>query len=358
MVGSVVTISRGVCLWVFLVVRELLDGFTSNDTLNIMQRCLDSFPTTLETVSQHMLDCVFQVYRLQTAQIFQVSVSYSSPLLTFYYSFMNDINDGPGLFCKKTHPPSIENEILVRRDTMQRRLDAWCKGLRDIVEESVKKQLGYTSVDMKIYSFIDLFETLTWLQFCNSIILRIRHFLVPVDGLNGDPIEQLVRFAKESEIDGVATHTVTTMMSEAGDAVNTATITLVMGSSLEGGHRFEIISWLVLCAEMAGLSSKLVFHQPFESFQMIDREANDGNRDLNKWDILDTLRVISSTGYKLDKGFVFACFPDRYTELIGRNLDIREAIQELKITQLRIEEDGPASVVKRTNPQRDQGDRK
>ncbi|KAI0425835.1 hypothetical protein F5Y09DRAFT_87184 [Xylaria sp. FL1042] len=125
LVESVVTKSQGVFLWVFLVVRELLDGFTYSDTLNIMRRRLDSFPSTLERFFQHMLDSVPEVYRPQTAQIFQVSVSYRDSLPMIFYSFMGDINDDPDLIAQETHPPMNMPEVLERRDTMRRRLDAW-----------------------------------------------------------------------------------------------------------------------------------------------------------------------------------------------------------------------------------------
>ncbi|KAI0798919.1 hypothetical protein GGR55DRAFT_529394 [Xylaria sp. FL0064] len=92
-VESVVTKSQGVFLWVFLVVRELLEGFKYNDTLNTMRHRLDSFLRTLESVFQHMLDSVSEVCRPQTSRIFQISVSYNGPLPVFYYSYVSDIND-------------------------------------------------------------------------------------------------------------------------------------------------------------------------------------------------------------------------------------------------------------------------
>ena len=134
LVDDVTEKSRGVFLWVFLVVRELLDGLTYNDTIEIMRQRVDSFPDSLEKFFQHMLDPIPKIYRTHTARIFKVAMSCEFSLPTILYSFLEDINNDPSLVLQKTHRPLETPEFLEHQDKIQRRLDAYCKGLLEIVE--------------------------------------------------------------------------------------------------------------------------------------------------------------------------------------------------------------------------------
>lgn len=133
LVDDVINRSQGVFLWVFLVVRELLDGLTYNDTIKTMHRRLESFPDTLEGFFQRMLDSVPKFYLPQTLHIFQIASSIDHPLPMLLYSFLADVEEDDGFAYEETHHPCDHYEALARQDIMERRLDAWCKGLLEIV---------------------------------------------------------------------------------------------------------------------------------------------------------------------------------------------------------------------------------
>ncbi|RWA06363.1 hypothetical protein EKO27_g8741 [Xylaria grammica] len=54
--------AQGVFLWVFLVVRDLLEGFSHSDTIHTMRRRLERFPAELEQFFQHMIDSIPAIY--------------------------------------------------------------------------------------------------------------------------------------------------------------------------------------------------------------------------------------------------------------------------------------------------------
>ncbi|KAI1754215.1 hypothetical protein F4782DRAFT_528655 [Xylaria castorea] len=62
LVDEVVTKSQDVFLRGFLVLRELFDGLTFNDTIGIMRQRLKSFPATIEDFFLHMLDTIDKIY--------------------------------------------------------------------------------------------------------------------------------------------------------------------------------------------------------------------------------------------------------------------------------------------------------
>ncbi|KAI1422042.1 hypothetical protein F5Y12DRAFT_717778 [Xylaria sp. FL1777] len=376
LVDDVTKKSQGVFLWVFLVVRELLEGLTYNDTMNIMRQRLDSFPDSLSRVFQHMLDSVPKVYRSQTAQIFQVAVSYGRPLPMIFYSFLEDVNNNPDLIAQKTHHPLGIPDFPARRDIMRRRLDAWCKGLLEIVGHKSVQGYDYATpeVDFLHRSVRDFLlsgevaatseqpnhERLgTWLQFCNAIVLYFRCIPTTERWPKTDPcrrfvylserdqIKPLVYFAKMAQKDGADSHTVNKIILDAYDTIDPlisrdtvdrsfvfeamssglkdfvkckvlsmekSAISLAMRKSLKCGHSPEMINWFISCTEMKGLSSKVVFEEAFRSFVTAITEWKRKYRVNGDKNLLEITRAISSTGYKLDENFVKTHLPNYYSE--------------------------------------------
>lgn len=60
---EIVSRAQGVFLWVFLVVRSLVQGLTNADRITDLERRLRSLPTDLETYFRHMLDTIEDVYK-------------------------------------------------------------------------------------------------------------------------------------------------------------------------------------------------------------------------------------------------------------------------------------------------------
>ncbi|KAI0971271.1 hypothetical protein F4678DRAFT_479605 [Xylaria arbuscula] len=399
LVNNVVEKSQGVFLWVFLVVRELMDGLTYNDTLRIMEQRLDNFPDTLEEFFQHMLNSVPRVYRQQTTQIFDLAVACSDPLPMIYYSLLEDVNEHPDCISQHAHIAFHQPELLARRDTMQRRLDAWCKGLLEIVEHEsthscrlcLHKETKVDFLHQSVRDFIMSGDIVTkskrsnperlctWLQFCNAVTLFHSRLLPSnVQSCSLD-IKVLALFAKKAQDDGADTHTLTKIMLQGCNAVamlhpypqqdyfreiilqalpygltdfikllvlsaEVETVSDVMHSYLPNSGSSEMISWLISCVRMKGLSSKAAFDAPFRSFiSSIRTNMNLNQHRLSTDEIINKLRTIASTGYQLDDNFIIAHYPTYYWELKHGSSGARGKKREL-------EEDTAQSQRKRIHP--------
>ena len=127
LVEEVVQKAQGVFLWVFLVMRDLLEGITYNDSIKTMRARLESLPQDLEGFFPHILLDVPNIYREQTARTFQValSVNYHLPLIT--YACLDDVEEDRDLSSQPHEPLSIAN-FLLKKDRMRRRLDGRTRG--------------------------------------------------------------------------------------------------------------------------------------------------------------------------------------------------------------------------------------
>jgi hypothetical protein len=90
LVTEVVERANGGFLWVYLVVKLLLEGLKNEDKLSTLQRRLRILPTDLEEYFQHMLDNIEDVYQQQAAESFQYALSTPGPLTLLTFSFLDD----------------------------------------------------------------------------------------------------------------------------------------------------------------------------------------------------------------------------------------------------------------------------
>lgn len=75
LIDSITSKAQGVFLWVYLVVRSLLRGFTNNDNLKILHRRLDTYPDTLDGYFQRMFDRIESVYRVESSRLLLTAIS-------------------------------------------------------------------------------------------------------------------------------------------------------------------------------------------------------------------------------------------------------------------------------------------
>src|SRR5579862_7286001 len=101
LVVEIVDRAQGVFLWVYLVVRSLLNGLTNADSMKELQTRLRRLPTDLESFFKHMLDSVDSIYHSQAARTFQVALTATEPLPLLLYSYLDDLEDYP-TFAVKT----------------------------------------------------------------------------------------------------------------------------------------------------------------------------------------------------------------------------------------------------------------
>jgi len=151
LIQQVAARAQGVFLWVYLVVRTLLEGFTYHDSLAMTRQRLESFPPDLEDFFQHLLDSVPEIYKIQLARTLQLAFQVNEPLLGPFCSFLDDGDDDPDFSLKLHRREMHPNEMLNRMNVLRRRLDGRSKGLlelhknplrdfRDFVHESPQVQ--------------------------------------------------------------------------------------------------------------------------------------------------------------------------------------------------------------------------
>ncbi|KAF1970693.1 hypothetical protein BU23DRAFT_582000 [Bimuria novae-zelandiae CBS 107.79] len=128
--------AHGVFLWVFLVVRDLLEGFSHSDTVKILQKRLRRFPADLESYFQHMIDSIPDIYLLETARSVWLATSVTQPQLLMVYSLLDDVADDlPRFLRRKKFSIIYGTEVRSRADQMRRRLDGRCRGLLEIIHD-------------------------------------------------------------------------------------------------------------------------------------------------------------------------------------------------------------------------------
>lgn len=132
LVENVVQKAQGVFLWVFLVVRDLLEGLTFNDTIKTMHMRLDRFPEDLDDYFRHIFDSIPKVYRIQTARTFQIALSRDTPLPLITYALMDDVEEDPALDIHSS-PDLEQGQMEMKLAMMWRRLDGRSKGLLEVV---------------------------------------------------------------------------------------------------------------------------------------------------------------------------------------------------------------------------------
>lgn len=114
----VVDRSQGVFLRVHLVVRDLLEGLTYNDSTKNLQSRLESFPADLEDFFQHMIDAIPKVYLPRASRMFRIATSADRPIYLIFYSLLEDIEDDEKM--------TIDEPICGMPATEMEREDAGC----------------------------------------------------------------------------------------------------------------------------------------------------------------------------------------------------------------------------------------
>lgn len=121
--------AQGVFLWVYLVVRSLLQGLVHEDEMLDLHRRVNALPAELEEYFELMLGRIESVYRTQTARIFKALLNACAtlPLIAFHFVHMEEQN--PGYVLSQEVRPLSNQEISTILVTKKRQLNARCKDL-------------------------------------------------------------------------------------------------------------------------------------------------------------------------------------------------------------------------------------
>ena len=155
LIQEVVDAAEGVFLWVFLVVRSLLEGLTNADRIVDLQRRLRLLPTDLNEYFERILFTVDNFYRKQTAQMFRVTLAASEALPSLCYWFIDQ--EDPFLMEKLEVGPLSEEATSDRLKQIQKRLNACCKGLLE-AQTMVSKYIRVDFLHRTVRDFLLLHE--------------------------------------------------------------------------------------------------------------------------------------------------------------------------------------------------------
>jgi hypothetical protein len=127
LVRNIVEKAEGVFLWVFLVVRSLLDGLRDTDQIVDLQQRLNLIPNDLENYFDRMLLDIEDYMREQTAHAFEITLSAAEKLPLMCYWFVQ--KDTVDSITSMTVQPVSQETASERLEQMATRLDAYSQGL-------------------------------------------------------------------------------------------------------------------------------------------------------------------------------------------------------------------------------------
>lgn len=88
--------SKGVFLWVSLVIASLREGLNNDDTFHEFRLRLDSLPVDLEEYFTHILESIDPVYHQKMATVFQTVLRLPEPYELSFYSLQDEEYCQPG----------------------------------------------------------------------------------------------------------------------------------------------------------------------------------------------------------------------------------------------------------------------
>ena len=128
-VTEIVEKSRGVFLWVFLVVRDISQGLDNYDRALDIERRLVQIPADLKDFFKHMMLSLDPIYRVPAAKAFQLAVHTEQPMYMLNYFHLDMEEEDPDYAVNMPLCPLDLPKISELSKLMARRLNARCRGL-------------------------------------------------------------------------------------------------------------------------------------------------------------------------------------------------------------------------------------
>jgi hypothetical protein len=127
LVNEIVSKASGVFLWVYLVVRSLMEGLTNADRMDDLLRRLDRLPEDLEKFFLRILTALDPFYLKQASEFFRFALEARKPLSLLTFSYVDEID--PDFALKREIKPISIEERGARCEEIKRRINSRCKGL-------------------------------------------------------------------------------------------------------------------------------------------------------------------------------------------------------------------------------------
>ena len=132
-VSKIMDKAQGVFLWVVLVVRSLLQGLRSSDTITLLESRLDELPNELESLFRRMLDSVEKIYKQKSERTFKMALAAERPLSMIAYSLLDE--DDTEIVFRSGLRPMSQNEISRRKKRTRKQINVVSNGLLEVSNE-------------------------------------------------------------------------------------------------------------------------------------------------------------------------------------------------------------------------------
>ena len=219
LVQSIAAQADGVFLWVFLVVRSLLQGLLNGDRVSDLEKRLSRIPKTLEAFFQHMLDSVDEEYAELMPMQLQYALDSTDAQSLIMLWFLDESQEDPeSAFKEKMKPLSIE-QLIYMEDCMTRRLQARCKGLLEVHEDpqqhrSLRYRVDFLHRTVRDYLLTPEMQKMfknrlpenfdTHIPFCKALLAQLKTVDLKATDVVDSLIEDLMLYSAQIERDDLS----------------------------------------------------------------------------------------------------------------------------------------------------------
>jgi hypothetical protein len=133
LMDEIVRKSDGVFLWVYLVVRSLLEGMKYADSTRFLWKRLRSFPVDLDEFFHHMLLGIPSIYQSKAVNIFKIAMAATSSMPAMVYHYIDRAEETEGFPLGYPWIAASQDEVAASIQDTVLRLDGWTKGLLEVV---------------------------------------------------------------------------------------------------------------------------------------------------------------------------------------------------------------------------------
>ncbi|KAF3396409.1 hypothetical protein F1880_007186 [Penicillium rolfsii] len=151
--SDIVERSKGVFLWVYLVVLLVKQGLVNEDRLVDLKRRVSAYPADLNDFFKHIMDSLDPIYQAQIARGFSVALAATNPLSVVSFWYLDELElDADMAITKQVDNVAVKSQRLERfwREEVRKmgaRINGRFKGFLEIV----KAQDWKTPSEIRVY---------------------------------------------------------------------------------------------------------------------------------------------------------------------------------------------------------------
>jgi hypothetical protein len=220
LIEEIIQKAQGVFLWVYLVVRSLIEGLENCDSMKYLQLRLREFPSDLQDYFMHIFTSLSPIYRIPTAKAFQITLAASQTLTVFNHWFIDLEEDDINYATSDYLQPLDDTALYLRKVQMERRLLGRYKCLLEVSEDKSQDVPFRYRVDFLHRTVRDFLKTediqrMLWswmgesfnvdMAICKSTVAEIQTLKIKLKYLEKssplkDLVDQALAHAREVEV--------------------------------------------------------------------------------------------------------------------------------------------------------------